>query len=87
VQAFSTPSDLWVNARHLLDSHANERMYVWVYWGELDHLVLTRSRDGVARLYLNGELACERQMAGDITLTITRAGDSRTVTLRLRPII
>jgi hypothetical protein len=38
VQAFSTPSDLWVNARHLLDSHIGERMYVWVYWGELDHL-------------------------------------------------
>jgi hypothetical protein len=38
VQAFSTPSDLWVNARHLLEMHADERMYVWVYWGELDHL-------------------------------------------------
>lgn len=38
VQAFNTPSDLWVNARHLLETHANERMYAWVYWGELDHL-------------------------------------------------
>jgi hypothetical protein len=38
VQAFNTPSDLWVNARHLLETHADERMYAWVYWGELDHL-------------------------------------------------
>jgi len=38
VQGFSTPSDLWVNARHLLETHSDERMYTWVYWGELDHL-------------------------------------------------
>jgi len=38
VQAFSTPSDLWVNARHLVEMHPDERMYAWVYWGELDHL-------------------------------------------------
>lgn len=38
VQAFNTPSDLWVNARHLLETRLNERMFVWVYWGELDHL-------------------------------------------------
>jgi Type I phosphodiesterase / nucleotide pyrophosphatase len=38
VQAFSTPSDLWVNARHLLETHPEERLYAWVYWGELDHL-------------------------------------------------
>jgi hypothetical protein len=38
VQAFSTPSDLWVNTRHLLETNATERMYAWVYWGELDHL-------------------------------------------------
>jgi hypothetical protein len=38
VQAFSTPSDLWVNARHLLETHADERLYAWVYWGEVDHL-------------------------------------------------
>ena len=35
--------------------------------GELDHLILTRSRDGVARLYLNGDLMNERQTAGDFT--------------------
>jgi len=38
VHSFRTPSDLWVNARHLLETHADERMYAWVYWGELDHL-------------------------------------------------
>ena len=38
VQAFSTPSDLWVNARHLIETRPDERLYAWVYWGELDHL-------------------------------------------------
>ena len=38
VQAFNTPSDLWVNARNLLEAHQGERMYTWVYWGELDHM-------------------------------------------------
>jgi predicted AlkP superfamily pyrophosphatase or phosphodiesterase len=38
VQSFNTPSDLWVNARILLETHPDERMFIWVYWGELDHL-------------------------------------------------
>jgi hypothetical protein len=36
--AFSTAADLWVNVRHLLENHPNERLYAWVYWSELDHL-------------------------------------------------
>jgi hypothetical protein len=37
VQSFGTPSDLWVNVRLLLESRPNDRLYAWVYWGEVDH--------------------------------------------------
>jgi predicted AlkP superfamily pyrophosphatase or phosphodiesterase len=36
VNAFSTPADLWVNARQLVESRLDERFYAWVYWGEVD---------------------------------------------------
>jgi hypothetical protein len=36
VQAFGTASDLWVNLRHLFESRAGERLFAWVYWGEVD---------------------------------------------------
>lgn len=35
--SFSTPADLWVNLRQAFESHAQERNYFWVYWGEIDH--------------------------------------------------
>ncbi|MBN2146998.1 MAG: alkaline phosphatase family protein [Anaerolineales bacterium] len=35
--AFSTPTDLWVNLRHLVESTRYERQFIWVYWGEVDH--------------------------------------------------
>ena len=34
--AFNTSADLWVNLRHLVESHSQERLYVWVYWEEVD---------------------------------------------------
>ena len=37
VRAFNTAADLWVNLRQLVESRRNERMYVWVYWSEVDH--------------------------------------------------
>lgn len=37
VYSFSTPADLWVNLRQAFESHAHERNYFWVYWGEIDH--------------------------------------------------
>jgi len=37
VRAFNTAADLWVNLRHLIETQRDERMYVWVYWGEVDH--------------------------------------------------
>jgi hypothetical protein len=35
---FSTPADLWISLRQLLENHPGRRMYLWVYWGEVDHL-------------------------------------------------
>jgi hypothetical protein len=36
-QAFYTAADLWINLRSLLEQKANERLFVWVYWSEVDH--------------------------------------------------
>lgn len=38
IQDVSTASDLWVNIRRQFEEKPNERQYVWVYWGEVDHL-------------------------------------------------
>src|SRR3990172_6835876 len=37
VRAFNTATDLWVNLRHLIETRRDERMYLWVYWSEVDH--------------------------------------------------
>ncbi|MEW5868053.1 MAG: alkaline phosphatase family protein [Chloroflexota bacterium] len=37
VRVFSTAADLWINLRHLVEAKQHERMYTWVYWGEVDH--------------------------------------------------
>ncbi len=37
VQAFNTTTDLWVNLFHLIDNKPAERMFHWIYWGELDY--------------------------------------------------
>jgi hypothetical protein len=36
-KAFSTAADLWINLRQILESKANQRLYAWVYWGEVDY--------------------------------------------------
>jgi hypothetical protein len=38
VHPFRTAADMWINVRSLLDNKRNERMFVWAYWGEVDHL-------------------------------------------------
>jgi predicted AlkP superfamily pyrophosphatase or phosphodiesterase len=38
VRGFSTAADLWINLRHLLESSRDEKQFIWVYWGEIDHL-------------------------------------------------
>jgi hypothetical protein len=38
VKSFSGLSDLWVNLRKFVESESSQRMYVWVYWGEMDYL-------------------------------------------------
>ena len=37
VQGFSTVSDLWINLRQLVERNPQERQYLWVYTGEIDH--------------------------------------------------
>jgi predicted AlkP superfamily pyrophosphatase or phosphodiesterase len=36
--AFSTPVDLWVSVRELLENQPGESMYVWAYFGDYDGL-------------------------------------------------
>ncbi len=38
VRTVSTDSNLWIDVRQLLEGQAGERLYAWVYWGEVDHL-------------------------------------------------
>ena len=38
VNPFRTQSDLWVNARNVLENNPNGRKYIWIYWGEVDYL-------------------------------------------------
>lgn len=37
-QPFRTQSDLWVNARSVLEEHPDQRKYIWIYWGEMDYM-------------------------------------------------
>ena len=38
LQPFRTQSDLWVNARGVLEDNPDQRKYIWIYWGEVDYL-------------------------------------------------
>ncbi len=38
VNPFRTQSDLWVNARSVLEKFPGSRKFIWVYWGEVDYL-------------------------------------------------
>jgi hypothetical protein len=38
VHPFRTAAEMWINLRTLLESQPEERMFVWVYWGEIDSL-------------------------------------------------
>ena len=37
VEKFSTPAELWVNVRHLVEKRTFARRFIWIYWGEVDH--------------------------------------------------
>jgi hypothetical protein len=37
VHAFNTTTDLWVNLFQLIESKPAERMFNWIYWGEIDY--------------------------------------------------
>ncbi len=38
IYPFSTPADLWVSMRQLIENKPHERQYIWTYWGEVDGL-------------------------------------------------
>lgn len=38
IYPFSTPADLWVSVRQLLENKPRQRMFVWAYWGQVDGL-------------------------------------------------
>lgn len=38
IYPFSTPADLWVSMRQLVENKPDERQYIWTYWGEVDGL-------------------------------------------------
>lgn len=38
VHPFGASSDLWVSVRQFLEVRPDQRLYAWVYWGELDTL-------------------------------------------------
>jgi hypothetical protein len=37
-RAFNTHADMWINLRSFLEGNLGERMFVWVYWGQVDYL-------------------------------------------------
>lgn len=37
VHGYLTPTELWVNLRHLVESNPRQRLYFWVYTGQIDH--------------------------------------------------
>jgi hypothetical protein len=38
IRPFSVPSELMINLRQQLDTRPDERAFIWIYWGEIDHL-------------------------------------------------
>lgn len=38
VHPVGSPADLWIEVRRLHEGRRNQRVYSWVYWGNLDHL-------------------------------------------------
>ncbi|MBC8496725.1 MAG: alkaline phosphatase family protein [Chloroflexi bacterium] len=38
IKPFGTPAELWVNIRQLIEDKPEQRMYSWVYWGQVDGL-------------------------------------------------
>jgi hypothetical protein len=37
VHGYLTPSELWINLRHLVEANPRLRQYFWVYTGQVDH--------------------------------------------------
>jgi hypothetical protein len=37
IHGYLTPTELWINLRHLVESKPRQRQYFWVYTGQIDH--------------------------------------------------
>jgi len=37
VHGYLTPTELWVNLRHLVESNPRQKQYLWAYTGQIDH--------------------------------------------------
>ena len=38
IKPFSTPAEMWINVRQLIEAKPEERFYSWIYWGQVDGL-------------------------------------------------
>jgi hypothetical protein len=38
IHPFGSAPELWISVRQLLEAQPEQRMYTWVYWGNVDHL-------------------------------------------------
>ena len=65
-QPFRTQSDLWVNARSVLEGDSDQRKYIWVYWGEVDYMSHNYGPDDERTF---GEFATFSSVFGDLFLS------------------
>ncbi|MBC8503470.1 MAG: alkaline phosphatase family protein [Anaerolineales bacterium] len=38
IRPFSTPAEMWINVRQLIEHKPKDRIYSWIYWGQVDGL-------------------------------------------------
>ncbi len=38
IKPFSTPAEMWINVRQLIEDKPEQRLYSWIYWGNVDGL-------------------------------------------------
>ncbi len=73
-RAYSTPTELMINLRQFLETAPRQAQYIWVYWGEVDHLSHFSGPDDErvqAELAAFGE-ALERQLLSRLSTQARR---------------
>ena len=73
-RSFNTHADMWVNLRRFLESNLGERMYVWVYWGQVDHLSHLYGPDDERAIeeFVNLSTSFERQFLERLSSAVGR---------------